>query len=61
MFNQNNDGKKSNGNRPAAVWTILTFALFAILAYQLATGMGSEKDQRQTDTLITSDFISAVD
>lgn len=61
MFNQNKDGKKGNGTRSGMVWTILTFALFGILAYNLATGGGPDGDQRQTDTLITSDFIAAVD
>jgi cell division protease FtsH len=47
-------------SRTTIVWTILMVLIFVFLGAQFA-GVGGPSQQTQTDTLITSDFISAVD
>ncbi|WP_283170127.1 ATP-dependent zinc metalloprotease FtsH [Curtanaerobium respiraculi] len=55
------DKKPSQQNtRTATVWAILTILLFFVLGSQLAGMGGGKQDQKVTDQLITSDFVTAV-
>ena len=57
---QENKGPNSNPRTPF-VWTAIVLVLMAIFAYQVAQGMAGGNDQpQQVDTIITSDFIAAV-
>ena len=58
---QQDKGPQNQNPRTPIVWTLVMLALIAVFAFQFSQGLTQGGDQpKQTDTLITSDFIAAV-